>query len=276
MPSVAGVVFQRTGKVYYFDPSGLSLKAGDYVIVKTQRGMEFGEVVTPLTDLAEEELSAPLKKIIRRASDDDRAQMERNKEKEEEAFGLCEEKIYEHNLKMRLVDVKYAFDGHEITFYFTADARVDFRELVKDLAGILKTRVELRQIGVRDEARLMGGLGPCGRAQCCTLYSGDFEPVSIRMAKDQDLPLNPWKISGACGRLMCCIKYESATYQDFKDRAPARGSTVDTPVGKGKVVDFSVPKEAVIVEVGEGFRHEVPLADIKGKAKKRKSRKESV
>lgn len=273
MPLVAGVVFRRTGKVYYFDPAGHDLRTGDYVIVKTQKGMDFGEMVTPLMEIDQGELSSPLRKIERKAADSDRRQIEKNKEREEEAYGICEDRIAKHKLPMRLVDVKYAFDGHEVTFYFTADSRVDFRELVKELASVLKTRIELRQIGVRDEARLMGGLGPCGRPMCCTLFSGDFEPVSIRMAKDQDLPLNPWKISGACGRLMCCIKYESETYKDFKERAPKRGTVVETRFGSGKVVDYSVPKEAAIVEVGEGFRHEVPLSELKEKAGKRKEKK---
>lgn len=263
MPTVVGVVFKEAGKIYYFDPNGLNLKPGDNVIVKTSRGLEFGEIVSFPEDVPEEEISAPLKKVLRKASEEDKAKVERNREKEKEAFEVCEKKIEEHGLPMKLVDVEYVFDASRIIFFFTAEGRVDFRDLVKDLASTLKTRIELRQIGVRDEAKLIGGLGPCGRRLCCTLFLSDFEPVSIRMAKEQDLPLNPLKISGICGRLMCCLKYEYDAYKDFKKRVPSRGTQVETPRGVGVVVDYNVPRERVIVEVGEGLRFEVPVSEVK-------------
>ncbi|MDI6821870.1 MAG: stage 0 sporulation family protein [Actinomycetota bacterium] len=221
MPRVVGVVFREAGKVYYFNPRRLDLKVGDNVIVKTSRGLEFGEVVMLPQDIPEDELTAPLKKVIRKATQEDRTQVEKNRAKEKEAFETCEEKIKEHGLPMKLVDVEYVFDKSRIVFYFTAEERVDFRALVKDLASIFRTRIELRQIGVRDEAKMIGGIGPCGRRLCCTLFLSDFEPVSIRMAKEQDLPLNPLKISGICGRLMCCLKYEYEWYKEFKSKAPA-------------------------------------------------------
>ncbi|MDI6716321.1 MAG: stage 0 sporulation family protein [Actinomycetota bacterium] len=259
MPIVVGVVFKRAGKVYYFDPDGIDLRSGEKVIVKTSRGTEFGEVVSPPMDVPEDDITAPLKKVIRRATEEDREQLKANKEKEEEAFKIAEEKIAKHGLPMKLIEVEYVFDRSKIIFYFTADGRVDFRELVKDLAAVFKTRIELRQIGVRDEAKMVGGLGPCGQRLCCTVFLGDFEPVSIRMAKEQDLPLNPLKISGICGRLMCCLKYEYEVYQDFKKRAPKRGTKVTTEWGIAKIVEFNVPKETVIAELESGQRLEMPL-----------------
>ncbi len=263
MPRVVGVVFREAGKVYYFNPCRLDLKVGDNVIVKTSRGLEFGEVVMPPQDIPEDELTAPLKKVIRKATQEDRTQVEKNRAKEKEAFETCEEKIKEHDLPMKLVDVEYVFDKSRIVFYFTAEERVDFRALVKDLASIFRTRIELRQIGVRDEAKMIGGIGPCGRRLCCTLFLSDFEPVSIRMAKEQDLPLNPLKMSGICGRLMCCLKYEYEWYKEFKSKAPRRGTKIKTPYGVGTIVDYNVPKEMVIVEVGEGLRLEIPVAEVK-------------
>jgi len=259
MPIVVGVVFKRAGKVYYFDPDGIDLRSGEKVIVKTSRGTEFGEVVSPPMDVPEDDITAPLKKVIRRATEEDKEQLKANKEKEEEAFKIAEEKIAKHGLPMKLIEVEYVFDRSKIIFYFTADGRVDFRELVKDLAAVFKTRIELRQIGVRDEAKMVGGLGPCGQRLCCTVFLGDFEPVSIRMAKEQDLPLNPLKISGICGRLMCCLKYEYEVYQDFKKRAPKRGTKVTTEWGIAKIVEFNVPKETVIAELESGQRLEMPL-----------------
>jgi len=261
MPIVVGVVFKEAGKVYYFDPAGIDLKTGDHVIVKTSRGTEFGEVVSPPEDISEDEIAAPLKKVVRKATKEDEKKSTKNNEKEKEAFEIAEKKIEKHKLPMKLVDVEYVFDRSKIIFYFTADGRIDFRDLVKDMASVFRTRIELRQIGVRDEAKLIGGLGPCGRRLCCTLFLSDFEPVSIRMAKDQDLPLNPLKISGICGRLMCCLKYEHEAYRDFKRRAPKRGAKVKTPKGTGVIVDYNVPKETVIIEVGEGLRVEVPVAE---------------
>lgn len=263
MPIVVGVVFKEAGKVYYFDPAGIDLKTGDHVIVKTARGTEFGEVVSPPEDVPEDEIAAALKKVIRKASKEDVEKNSKNAAKEKEAFGTAEKKIEKHKLPMKLIDVEYVFDRSKIIFYFTADGRIDFRELVKDLASVFRTRIELRQIGVRDEAKLIGGLGPCGRKLCCTLFLSDFEPVSIRMAKDQDLPLNPLKISGICGRLMCCLKYEHEVYKDFKKKAPKRGTRVDTTQGEGTVVDYNVPRSKVLVEIGEGIITEIPLEEIK-------------
>lgn len=209
MPSVVGVRFKRAGKVYYFDPAQIDLQKGDQVIVETARGLEYGEVVSPIREVQAEEVVAPLKAVVRKATPEDAIQLAENKGKEEEAFKVAAERIAAHGLQMKLIDVEHTFDGSKIIFYFTADGRVDFRELVKDLASIFRTRIELRQIGVRDEAKMLGGLGTCGRALCCSTFLGDFAPVSIKMAKEQNLSLNPGKISGLCGRLMCCLRYES-------------------------------------------------------------------
>lgn len=263
MPVVVGVVFKKAGKIYYFDPGDLSLKAGDGVIVKTARGIEYGEVVSSPEKLTDEEIVTPLKKILRKATKKDKDKAAINRAKEKEALKICEEKIVKHGLSMKLVDVEYLFDGSKIIFYFTSEGRVDFRELVKDLASAFRTRIELRQIGVRDEAKMIGGLGPCGRRLCCTLFLSDFEPVSIKMAKEQNLPLNPMKISGICGRLMCCLRYESDVYKEFNKRAPKKGAEVDTPQGVGTVIDYNVPREKIVVSVGEGSLVEVPLGDVK-------------
>jgi len=209
---VVGVRFKQAGKIYYFDPGDQELNIADRIIVETTRGIEFGELVIPLRQVAEDEIVLPLKQVIRKATPEDHEIYEQNKLKEKESFQVCLKKIAEHNLPMKLVDVEYTFDGNKIIFSFTADGRVDFRELVKDLASVFRTRIELRQIGVRDEAKMLGGIGSCGRILCCTSFLGDFEPVSIRMAKDQKLSLNPTKISGICGRLMCCLKYENGCY----------------------------------------------------------------
>jgi len=217
---VVGVRFKKAGKIYYFDPGEVALAAGDHVIVETVRGMEYGEVVVGPKEVPEEGLVLPLKKVIRKATAEDALQVEENKRKAERAFDICLEKIASHGLPMKLIDVEYTFDGSKIIFYFTAEGRVDFRELVKDLASVFKTRIELRQIGVRDEAKMLGGLGPCGRPLCCATFLGDFEPVSIKMAKQQSLSLNPTKISGICGRLMCCLKFESEYYRDAKSGGP--------------------------------------------------------
>jgi cell fate regulator YaaT (PSP1 superfamily) len=206
---VVGVRFKKAGKVYYFDPGTLDLKQGDNVIVETARGVEFGEVVMAPREVPDEEVVSPLKQVMRAATPEDRKQVKENKAKEKEAFKICQAKIAAHGLPMKLVDVEYTFDRSKIIFYFTAEGRVDFRELVRDLASVFRTRIELRQIGVRDEAKLLGGLGPCGRVCCCSVFLGEFQPVSIRMAKEQNLSLNPTKISGLCGRLMCCLKFEA-------------------------------------------------------------------
>jgi cell fate regulator YaaT (PSP1 superfamily) len=213
MPTVAGIRFKKAGKIYYFDPAGNHLVPGGFAIVETSRGLEFGEVVVAPKEVADEEVVQPLKKVVRPAGEEDCQKILENRQKEDEAFDLAIKKIQEHSLDMKLVDVEYTFDRSKIIFYFTADGRVDFRDLVKDLAAVFRTRIELRQIGVRDEAKMIGGLGPCGRVLCCHTFLGEFEPVSIRMAKDQNLSLNPTKISGVCGRLMCCLRYESDAYE---------------------------------------------------------------
>ncbi|MBT9173282.1 MAG: hypothetical protein DDT21_01677 [Syntrophomonadaceae bacterium] len=213
MPNIVGIRFKKAGKIYYFDPCVTELKTGDFCIVETSRGLEFGAVVTGPKAVAESDILQPLRQVVRRAEEEDCQKILENRQKEEEAFNAALQKIEEHELDMKLVDVEYTFDRSKIIFYFTADGRVDFRDLVKSLAAIFKTRIELRQIGVRDEAKMIGGLGPCGRVLCCHTFLGEFEPVSIRMAKDQNLSLNPAKISGACGRLMCCLRYESDTYE---------------------------------------------------------------
>ena len=247
---VISVKFKESGRAYYFDPKELEIKEGEFVIVETARGVEMGEVVLANHMVEDGAVVQPLKKVIRVATDKDMATVERHKKKEKETFAVCEKAIAEHGLDMKLVDVEYTFDGNKILFYFTADGRVDFRELVKDLAAVFRTRIELRQIGVRDEAKMLGGIGSCGRPLCCSTFLGDFEPVSIRMAKDQNLSLNPAKISGICGRLMCCLKYENHMYcckeggckrNCGNDRVeiPKLGSLVVTPLGEGKVTGIN-------------------------------------
>ena len=213
MQTVVGIRFKKAGKIYYFDPDGLDLAVGDFTIVETSRGQEFGEVVVAPKQVPEEEIVQPLKKVLRVVVEEDCQKILENRQMEDEAFHICLEKIADHDLEMKLVDVEYAFDRSKVIFYFTADGRVDFRELVKDLAAVFRTRIELRQIGVRDEAKMIGGIGPCGRVLCCHTFLGEFEPVSIRMAKDQNLSLNPTKISGVCGRLTCCLRFESDAYE---------------------------------------------------------------
>ena len=249
MVKVIGVRFKAVGKIYYFDPDSIELKAGDGVIVETARGVEYGEVVLTGKEIDEETFSTPLKKVIRKALESDYKQLKENKIKEKEARKICIEKINANNLEMSLIDVEYTFDRSKVLFYFTADGRVDFRQLVKDLASVFKTRIELRQIGVRDEAKMLGGLGICGRPLCCSQFLGDFEPVSIKMAKEQSLSLNPTKISGTCGRLMCCLKYEQEAYEDLLKNTPGVGAIVDTPVGRGSVVSVSVLKGLVQVRL---------------------------
>ena len=237
MAVVIGVRFKDVGKVYYFDPGEEMLKKGDKVIVETARGIECGEVAMENGDVAEESIIHPLKKMIRKANEADLKKVEQNEKLEKNAFEICLKKIADHKLEMKLVDVEYTFDNNKILFYFTADGRVDFRELVKDLASVFRTRIELRQIGVRDEAKMLGGLGICGKPFCCSTFLGEFQPVSIKMAKEQGLSLNPVKISGTCGRLMCCLKYEQAAYTDLLKTTPKVGAIVTTPEGKGVVVD---------------------------------------
>ena len=240
MAEVIGVRFKNMGKVYYFDPEAYELKLGDHVIVETARGVECGEVAMERREIAEDDIIQPLKPLIRIATKDDLKKVAENSIKEKGAFEICQKKIAAHKLEMKLVDVEYTFDNSKILFYFTADGRVDFRELVKDLASVFRTRIELRQIGVRDEAKMLGGLGICGRPFCCASFLSGFQPVSIKMAKEQGLSLNPVKISGTCGRLMCCLKYEQEAYADLLRRTPSVGSIVMTPAGKGIVVDQNI------------------------------------
>ena len=240
MTEVIGVRFKKVGKVYYFDPCGIQVKNDAAVIVETARGQEYGEVAMANSQVEDSKIVQPLKKLVRVATEADKKTMEQNLQFEKDAFKVCEEKIQKHKLDMKLVSVEYTFDRSKILFYFSADGRVDFRELVKDLAGVFRTRIELRQIGVRDEAKMIGGLGICGRPLCCSAFLESFQPVSINMAKDQGLSLNPTKISGTCGRLMCCLKYENDAYQDLLKQTPPNESLVDTPYGRGTVMDTSL------------------------------------
>ncbi len=240
MTEVIGVRFKKVGKVYYFDPCGIQVKNEMPVIVETARGLEYGEVAMANSKVEDDKIIQPLKKLVRIATPADTKTMEHNLQFEKDAFRICEEKIQKHKLDMKLVSVEYTFDSSKILFYFSADGRVDFRELVKDLAGVFRTRIELRQIGVRDEAKMIGGLGICGRPLCCSSFLESFQPVSINMAKDQGLSLNPTKISGTCGRLMCCLKYENEAYQDLLRQTPPNESLVDTPYGRGTVVDTTL------------------------------------
>lgn len=247
---VVGVRFRKAGKVYYFDPLSFDIKQGSNVIVETARGVEFGYVVMGVRDLPEEKITLPLKPVLRPATEEDVKLQENNAKKEKEAFQICLEKIRKHNLEMKLIDSEYTFDNNKLLFYFTADGRVDFRELVKDLASVFKTRIELRQIGVRDETKILGGIGVCGRALCCHTYLSEFIPVSIKMAKEQNLSLNPTKISGVCGRLMCCLKNEEEVYEELNSHLPAVGEYVTTVDGlQGEVHSTSVLKQVVKVKV---------------------------
>ncbi len=247
MIKVVGIRFKKAGKIYYFDPTDLPINKENYVVVETARGIEFGECVIGVKEIKESEIIAPLKSVLRIATKEDISKHFENKDKEKEAFEICLNKIQEHKLTMKLIDVEYTFDNNKVIFYFTADGRVDFRELVKDLATIFKTRIELRQIGVRDEAKMLGGLGPCGRTMCCSSFLGDFASVSIKMAKEQNLSLNPTKISGICGRLMCCLNYEQSTYEEIRKRLPRVGSTVKVDNIVGEVISNNTVKESVKV-----------------------------
>lgn len=249
MLKVVGVRFRTAGKIYYFDPCGIILKKGDMVIVETARGVECGEIVVANQEVVDEEVVAPLKNVIRKADEEDLKRAEENKIKEKEAFSVCLEKIQKHELDMKLIDVEYTFDNNKVLFYFTADGRVDFRELVKDLASVFRTRIELRQIGVRDEAKMMGAIGACGRSLCCSTHLSEFHPVSIKMAKEQSLSLNPTKISGTCGRLMCCLKYEQDTYEYLLKKSPKVDAIVQTPNGQGTVVQVNLLKERIKVKL---------------------------
>jgi cell fate regulator YaaT (PSP1 superfamily) len=263
---VVGVRFKKAGKIYYFDPGELSIASGDSVIVETARGLEFGDVVIGPRQVEEADIVTPLKPVLRKATSEDMLKVQENRHKEKEAFTICEQKISAHNLPMNLVDVEFTFDVNKIIFYFTAEGRIDFRELVKDLAAVFRTRIELRQIGVRDEAKMMNGIGCCGRTLCCATFLGDFEPVSIRMAKDQNLSLNPMKISGICGRLMCCLKYENDCYGAGacckKSDAPSVGAEVVTVEGEGKVVAINSGKRTATISLKEGQRIDIPWEEV--------------
>ena len=276
MIKIIGVRFRTAGKIYYFDPKKLPIKKGDHVIVETARGIEYGNVVAGVREVPDDQVVQPLKPVIRIATPDDTAREARNREKEKEAMRICLEKIKKHNLEMKLIDAEYTFDNNKVLFYFTADGRIDFRELVKDLAAVFRTRIELRQIGVRDETKILGGIGICGRPLCCHTFLSEFAPVSIRMAKEQNLSLNPTKISGVCGRLMCCLKNEAETYEYLNSRLPAIGDKVLTEDGiKGDVQSVNVLRQTVKVVVDvedEKEIREYPVEKLKFKPRKKKER----
>ncbi len=274
---VVGVRFRKAGKVYYFDPLEFDIKQGSNVIVETARGVEFGYVVMGIKDLPEDKITQPLKPVLRPATEEDVKAQEENAAREKEAFKICLEKIRKHNLEMKLIDSEYTFDNNKLLFYFTADGRVDFRELVKDLAAVFKTRIELRQIGVRDETKILGGIGVCGRALCCHTYLSEFIPVSIKMAKEQNLSLNPTKISGVCGRLMCCLKNEEEAYEELNSHLPSVGEYVTTPDGlRGEVQSTSVLKQLVkvivILDNDEKEIREYKASELKFKPRRRQER----
>lgn len=252
MTKVVGVKFRNTGKTYFFDPQDLSIEQGDYVIVETARGIEFGKVYLGMTDMKNEDISKPLKPVIRIANEEDHKQHMENESRRDETMAICQELIQKRELDMKLVDVEFTISGNKVIFYFTADGRVDFRELVKDLASVFHMRIELRQVGSRDEAKMLGGIGNCGKSLCCTTWLSDFQPVSIKMAKNQNLSLNPTKISGVCGRLMCCLKYENDLYIKLRDGIPDNGEKVKTPDGMGKVFDTNILEETVRVRLFTG------------------------
>ena len=278
MVKVIGVRFRTAGKVYFFDPLDFEIKRGDNVIVETARGIEFGKVMGGVTEVEDDKVIQPLKPVIRIANQRDIEQEAANKEKEKEAFKICLEKIRKHELEMKLIDAEYTFDNNKVLFYFTADGRIDFRELVKDLAGVFKTRIELRQIGVRDETKIVGGIGICGRPLCCHSYLSDFIPVSIKMAKEQNLSLNPTKISGVCGRLMCCLKNEEETYEELNRRLPGIGDYVTTEDGlKGEVQSVNVLRQLVKVIVEAGDEKEIKEYPVdKLQFKRRHGKKDKV
>ena len=276
MTKVIGVRFRQAGKIYFFSPGKLEIKTQDRVIVETARGVEFGKVVTGPKEVEDDKITQPLKSVIRIANEEDYKKEEKNREKEKEAFQICLEKIRKHKLEMKLIDAEYTFDNNKVLFYFTADGRIDFRELVKDLAAVFRTRIELRQIGVRDETKIRGGIGICGRELCCHTYLSEFAPVSIKMAKEQNLSLNPTKISGVCGRLMCCLTNEQETYEKLNSRLPSTGDTVTTPEGlKGEVQSLSVLRQLVKVivtlENDEKEIREYKASDLRFRPRRKKS-----
>ena len=274
MTKVIGVRFRTAGKIYYFGPKDIEFKRSDHVIVETARGVEYGTVVLPNMEVEDTKVTQPLKNVIRKATKDDDEREKRNREKEKDAYKICLEKIQKHGLEMKLINAEYTFDNNKVLFYFTADGRVDFRELVKDLAGVFRTRIELRQVGVRDETKILGGMGICGRPLCCHTYLSDFAPVSIKMAKEQSLSLNPAKISGICGRLMCCLQNEAQVYEELNRKLPRVGETVTTPDGlKGEVRETNVLKQLVkvVVEIDdEKELREYPTSELKFKQRHKK------
>lgn len=276
MARVIGVRFRTAGKIYFFSPGKFDVKRGNQVIVETARGIEFGNVVTGPKDVPDDQIMRPLKTVIRIATEEDRRTEEKNREKEKEAFQICLEKIRKHGLEMKLINAEYTFDNNKVLFYFTADGRIDFRELVKDLAAVFRTRIELRQIGVRDETKIRGGIGVCGRPLCCHTYLSEFAPVSIKMAKEQNLSLNPTKISGVCGRLMCCLTNEQETYEELNSHLPSVGDTVTTVEGlKGEVHSLSVLRQLVKVIVkldnDEKEIREYKVSELKFKPRRKKN-----
>ncbi|MCK9222387.1 MAG: stage 0 sporulation family protein [Limnochordia bacterium] len=276
MAIVVGIRFKKAGKIYYFDPGALELAENDLVIVETARGTEAGHVVLGRKEVSEEEITQPLKMVLRKATDEDERQIEANRQKEASAFDICAKKIAEHQLPMKLIDVEYTFDNTKVIFYFTSEGRVDFRELVKDLAAIFKTRIELHQIGVRDEAKMIGGLGPCGRSMCCTTFLGDFEPVSIKMAKEQNLSLNPAKISGICGRLMCCLKFERDLYREAKEESKQEAEECECRDVCQKEKGQPVEKEDTKVTAEETAKEDAakqPKSNKKSKKRRRSKNK---
>lgn len=274
MTKVIGVRFRPAGKIYFFAPGKLNIKTGDKVIVETARGVEYGSVVVGEKEVEDDKITLPLKPVIRIATEEDKKKEEKNRVKEKEAFEICLEKIRKHGLEMKLIDAEYTFDNNKVLFYFTADGRIDFRELVKDLASVFRTRIELRQIGVRDETKIRGGIGICGRPLCCHTYLSEFAPVSIKMAKEQNLSLNPTKISGVCGRLMCCLKNEQETYEELNKKLPGLGDTVTTPDGlQGTVQSVNVLRQLVkvVVEVNDEKEiQEFPVDSLKFRPRKKK------
>ena len=277
MVEVIGVRFRDTGKIYFFNPLNYEVEVGDHVIVETARGMEYGKVVYNRREIDEKKMNSAIKPIVRKATPADDEKNERNKQKCKDAFDICLKKIEKHNLEMKLIEAEYTFDNNKVLFYFTADGRIDFRELVKDLAAVFKTRIELRQIGVRDETKIVGGIGICGRELCCHSYLSDFAPVSIKMAKEQSLSLNPTKISGVCGRLMCCLNHEEATYEYLNDRCPNVGDIVRVPSGlKGEVSNVNVLRQLVKVVVtndaGEKEIEEYKVDELRFKPKRHRDK----
>ena len=274
MIKVIGVRFRQAGKIYNFSPADFQVKVGDHVIVETARGIEYGSVVQGIREVADDKVIMPLKSVIRIATEEDDKKAIENNEKEKKAFKICKEKIAKHGLEMKLIETEYTFDNNKVLFYFTADGRIDFRQLVKDLAAIFKTRIELRQIGVRDETKILGGIGICGRCLCCHTYLSEFAPVSIKMAKEQNLSLNQTKISGVCGRLMCCLKNEQETYEELNKKLPGLGDTVTTPDGlTGTVHSVNVLRQRVkvIVEINDEKEiQEFPVDDLKFRPRKKK------